>query len=60
MHARALTGPQGGGMRQAIDELRADISVELEDLQYRIDTTDNNDPKANIKVSNLKRRKGAL
>lgn len=60
MHARALTGPQGGGMRQAIDELRTDIFVELEDLQYRIDTTDNNDPKANIKVSNLKRRKDAL
>lgn len=60
MHARALTSPQGGGMRQAIDELRADISVELEDLQHRIDTTDNNDPKANIKISNLKRRKDAL
>ena len=60
MHARALTGPQGGGMRQAIDELRTDIFVELEDLQYRIDTTDNNDPKANTKVGNLKRRKDAL
>ena len=60
MHARALTGPQGGGMRQAIDELRTDIFVELEDLQYLIDTTDNNDPKANTKVGNLKRRKDAL